>query len=188
MGENGLSVKEEISKRSIFKHEKRNHFLQVFPGVLTVNEVGPYPSWDVFINDIKLGYTALSKVFNISNISRIGLRYINLIPRRNRNEALFNWLNSNKYYPDGILSNTTGFLSRCEFDLQNNKKLIVTLSESLQQDRLGSIIFDIDVLITALEQTEYEYLVTQLDDLHNVASEVFHSSISQKYEAILNGE
>jgi len=32
IGENGLSVKEEISQRSIFKHKERNHLLQIFLG------------------------------------------------------------------------------------------------------------------------------------------------------------
>ncbi len=55
------------------------------------------------------------------------LEYINLIPRKNREEALFNWLITNKYYPDGILNNTKGFLSKYEFGLQNHHKLIVTI-------------------------------------------------------------
>ena len=188
IGEHGLSVKEEISQRSIFKHKERNHLLQIFPGLLTVNEIGRYPSWDVFINDIKLGYTTLAKVLSISSITRVGLRYINLIPRRDRNEALFYWLNPNKYYPDGILNNSTSFLSRCEFNLQNNNKLIVSVSESLQQDNLGSIIFDIDVICMDLQKTDYELLLSHLCHLHAIASDVFHSSISHKYLAFLKGE
>lgn len=188
IGENGLSMKEEVSQRGIFKHKERNHLLQISPGLLTVNEIGRYPSWDTFINDINLGYSTLSKVFTISSIDRVGLRYINLIPRRDRNEALFYWLNPNKYYPDGILNNTTGFLSRCEFNLQNNHKLIVTLSESLQQDNLGFIIFDIDVISSGLQNTEYQLLLSHLNELHAIASDVFHSSISQKYLTFLSGE
>jgi len=72
--------------------------------------------------------------------------------------------------------------------LQNNQKLIVTLSESLQQDNLGSIIFDIDVISTGLQKTEYEFLLSHLNNLHAIAYNVFHGSISQKYLAFLNGE
>ena len=188
VGESGLLVKEETTKRTIFKHKERNHLLQIFPGVLTVNEVGLYPSWDVFINDIKMGYTALSKTFPISSINRIGLRYINLIPRTDLHESLFNWFNPNKYYPDGLLTNTSGFLSRSEFSIENDKKLTVTLSESLQQSSLGSIVFDIDVISTAVQRTDYEFILSLLDSLHVIASDVFHTSISKKYETLLNGD
>lgn len=188
IGESGLSVDEEVSRRNIFRHKDRNHLLQIFPGLLTINEIGQYPSWDTFIEDIEVGYTHLAKVFPISSISRIGLRYINLVPRKDRNESLFSWFNPNKYYPDGILNNTTGFLSRCEFNLQNNHKLTVTLSESLQQDNLGAIIFDIEVISTTLQHTDYEFLLSHLNILHDIASDVFHSSISQQYKSTLNGE
>ena len=186
--ENRLSVKEETTQRTIFKHRERNHLLQIFPNMLTINEIGQYPNWDVFIDDIQLGYKSIKKVFSISRVDRVGLRYINLIPRKNREEALFNWLNTNKYYPDGILNNTKGFLSKCEFGLQNHHKLIVTISESLQNDSLGNIVFDIDVISTSFQQTDYESLRIHLDGLHAIASDVFHSSISQKYLAFLQGE
>lgn len=185
LGENGLSVKEEIVQRTNLRHKERNHLLQIFPGLLRVSEMGQFPAWDIFKNDLSMAYSALSEALSISGNARIGLRYVNLIPRQDRQEALFQWLNPNKYYPDGILSNAAGFQSKCEFNLQNNHKLIVSLSESLQPNSLGSIIFDIDVISFDLPSTDCEYLMNILDQLHEIASQVFQSSISEKYQSLL---
>lgn len=186
----GISVEEEKNNsiRLIFKHKERNHLVQLLPKILTINEVGSYPGWEVFLKDISRGWTALTAVLPSVKAKRIGLRYINLIPRRNLSEPLSIWLNSNKYYPEAILESATGFLSRNEFDFPT-ERLIVTLSEPNQKETYGHIIFDIDV-ISPLKETAVDWnnLADHLEKLHNRAWEVFSSSLSQKYEALLNGE
>lgn len=184
----GLSVKEETTQRSVFKHVDRNHLLQVSPGLIAINEIGEYPTWDVFKNDIKVGYDAVSDVFPVTSINRVGLRYINLIPRVDRAEEVFNWLVPNKYYPDGILNSKKGFLSKCEFDLEQNRKLVVTISESLQQDHFGAIVFDIDAICVCPEGADADSLFVLLEDLHDIISDVFHTSLSKKYQSRLMDE
>lgn len=189
--EMGISVKEEKSNttRLIFKHRERNHMIQFLPTILTINEVGRYPGWDFFLQDVSRGCTALNSGFHSICAKRIGLRYINLIPRRNHSEPISEWLKPNIYYPTAILSSSSGFMARNEFDLNKDIRLIVTLSESMQKDTRGSIVFDIDVLSPLKgEKMDWNTIRDHLEKLHNMVWEVFSTSLSKKYETLLNGE
>ena len=90
----GISVNEENvdTTRLMFKHGKRNHLIQFLPGIMTVNEVEHYPGWDLVLKDIHRGWNALNSGFHQVSPKRIGLRYINVIPRRNPAEPLSEWL------------------------------------------------------------------------------------------------
>lgn len=186
----GISVSEEKlnTPRLIFKHRERDHVIQFLPNILTINEVKNYPGWDFFLNDIFRGWTALNSKFP-AMIKRVGLRYINLVPRRNSLEPLSAWFKPNIYYPNEILNSSRSFLARNEFDLKKNIRLIVTLSESIQEETKGSIIFDIDAIISFEEKIiNWDILKKNLEDLHSIVWEVFSTSFSEKYEALLKGE
>jgi uncharacterized protein (TIGR04255 family) len=188
--EMGISVDESKfnTTRLIFKHRERNHMVQFLPNILTINEVKQYPGWNLFLQDVSRGWAALNTGFPSIFPKRIGLRYINLIPRRNPLEPLSAWLKPSGYYPNAILNSCTGFLARNEFNLQKNVRLIVTLSEPIQNAQ-GNIIFDIDV-ISFLEDEIIDWRVINdhLEKLHNLVWDVFSTSLSQKFETLLNGE
>lgn len=184
INESGISVEEEKlgANRWIFKHKDRNHLLQIHPGTLTINQVGMYPGWDKFKEDIFEGWTAINHAFPVVVIKRIGLRYINLIPRVVK-EPLSEWLTINQYYPNAILDNIDSFFSRSEFKLKENKRLIVSISEPLEPN--GRVIFDLDVISAVEEENNISSLSAMLDGLHDKLSEVFFSSLTKKYEAYL---
>jgi len=189
--EMGISVNEDkvTTTRLIFKHKERNHMIQFLPNVLTINEVQKYPGWNLFSQDICRGWKALTSSLPEVCVKRIGLRYINLIPRRNPLEPLSAWLKSNIYYPTAILNSSSGFSARNEFDIGNNIRLIITLSEPAQKEKKGGIVFDIDVIVFVDgREMNWSLIKEQLEILHKEIWQVFSTSLSQKYESLLNGE
>ncbi len=189
--EMGISVNEEKSgtTRLIFKHRERNHMIQFLPNILTINEVKQYPGWDYFLQDVFRGWTALNSVFTSIFAKRISLRYINLVSRRNPLEPLSAWLKPNIYYPNAILNCSSKFLARNEFDLGNNVRLILTLAEPVRNEIQGNFIFDIDIILSLEEKMiNWNLIKDQLENLHDMVWKVFSTSLSQKYENLLNGE
>jgi uncharacterized protein (TIGR04255 family) len=187
----GVTVNEEKinTNRLVFKHKDRNHIIQFLPNILTINEIERYPGWKVFFKDISHGWEALNSGYPSVSVKRIGLRYINLIPRKNISESLSAWLKPNIYYPSAILNSSKSFLSRNEFDLENDRRLIVTLSEPNQKDMKGNIIFDIDVVLIFKDKNmDLNGIKNHLEELHDMVWKVFSTSISSKYEDLLNGE
>ena len=160
----------------------------MLPTILTINEVEKYPGWEVFLQDISRGWSALNTALSYVAPRRIGLRYINLIPRRNPGEPLSAWLKPTKYFPSAILNCSSGFLARGEFGLKADRRLIASLSEPMQPATQGGIVFDIDVISALHEEADWQDICAELNELHSIAWEVFSSSISQQYEDLLNGE
>jgi uncharacterized protein (TIGR04255 family) len=184
----GVSLEETPVSFWVFKHNERNHLIQIFPHMLSVNELGKYPGWKIFSDDLFSAWNAVKKAFSVLDIKHIGLRYINLIPRKNAEEPLSQWLQPNRYYPDGILDSTTGFVSRSEFNIEESKRLIVTIAEAIQDNHEKGFIFDIDTVAQINEAMEWESIIEKIDSLHDLVSDVFFSSIARKYESFLKGE
>jgi uncharacterized protein (TIGR04255 family) len=185
----GISVDEAKVHitRLIFKHKERQHLIQLLPNILTINEIGRYPTWTVFLQDISRAWMALKTRIPVTS-KRLGLRYINLIPRNDTSEPLSKWFKPNKFYPNGILDNSKEFLSRNEMNFKQCR-VIVTLSEPVQGENKGSIIFDIDVISSPIDQkVEWSDLCKRLEQLHTIAWEIFSTSLTAKYEALLRGE
>jgi uncharacterized protein (TIGR04255 family) len=183
--EMGVSVEEKPVSMWVFKHKQRNHLIQISPHMVSVNEIEKYPGWKIFSEDLSFAWDAIEKIFSISSIKHIGLRYINLIPRKNADEPLSQWLQPNRYYPDGILDSTTGFVSRSEFNIADSKRLIVTIAEAVQKNHEKGFIFDIDAITQINDSLDWPLILEKIDSLHTLISEVFLSSIARKYESFL---
>jgi uncharacterized protein (TIGR04255 family) len=184
----GVSVEETSVPCWVFKHNERNHLVQVFPHMLSVNELERYPGWKTFSDDLSFVWNSARKAFSISSIKHVGLRYINLIPRKNADEPLSQWLKPNKYYPDGILDSVTAFVSRSEFSIEESKRLIVTIAEAAQKNHDKGFIFDIDTVFQINESMEWKSICEKITSLHDLISDVFFSSTTRKYESFLKGE
>ena len=184
----GVSINETPILFWIFKHKERNHLIQVFPHMISVNELEKYPGWKVFSSDLSFAWDAVKKAFSVASIKHIRLRYINLIPQKKIDEPLSQWLQPNRYYPDGILDSTAGFVSRSEFNIEETRRLIVTVAESIQNNHEKGFIFDIDTIMKINENIDWEEMLEKIDSLHTLVSNVFFSSIARKYESFLKGE
>ncbi len=183
-----MSVEETTTLAWTFKHRERDHLIQVFPYMISINELGKYPGWKTFSKDILFAWNCIEKMFSILCIKHISLRYINLIPRKDADEPLSQWLQPNRYYPDGILDSVTGFVSRSEFNIEQSKRLIVTIAEALQKNNEKGFIFDIHTTTQADQMTNWESILSKIESSHDLISDVFTSSIARKYESFLKGE
>lgn len=182
----GLSVRETSTPLWVFEHKDRNHLIQISPHMISINE--RYPGWRVFTNDLSIAWETIKKIIPITDVKRIGLRYINLIPRKNANEPLSQWLQPNRYYPDGILDSVSGFVSRTEFSIEECKRLVVTIAEASRNEKEKGFIFDIDSVVQINKKMEWKEIIKETDSLHDLISDVFFSSIAKKYKVFLNGE
>ena len=73
------------------------------------------------------------------------------------------------YYPDAVLNSSSEFLARNEFNLQKDIVLIVTVSEPIQKEMQGNIIFDIDVISSIHGiKMDWNIISDYLESLHNI--------------------
>ena len=143
LSENLISI-----NQMLYKHKANNRLIQLSPWLLAINEIGHYRGWESFLKHIEHGWKSLSAIIDPINISRIGMRYINRIPRDSAEETVGDWINKNDMLPKRVLSQHADFFLRCELPLSEDTKIIFTVTEEQTNSPVKPIIFDIDAVMT----------------------------------------
>lgn len=172
--------------KMLYKHKKKSQLVQLSPWLLAVNEIGLYPGWHTFLEHIKHSWNALSSTIDAIQITRIGMRYINRIPKKSPTETLGEWINNNDILPKRILTQDKDFFLRCEFPVREDVKLIITLTEEQINSAIKPIIYDIDIVMNKIHENKWEVLSESLNFLHNLIREEFDASQTEKLKSFLN--
>jgi uncharacterized protein (TIGR04255 family) len=172
-----------------FKHAKRQLQLQFVENSLTLNVLPKYPGWDSVQQDVLAVWPEVREVVHPKSITRIGLRYINRIPREVPGEPPGEWLQACEYIPAILLKSKPGFLMRTQVQLDINNRIIITtadVTESEETPEVGPIIFDIDRIIERDISPGDKSLAKELKILHDDVWDVFNSVQTPKLLRLLN--
>lgn len=175
--------------RMRYKHASRNLMLQLSQDILTVNILHKYPGWEQMCRDVLDAWQQVKAVIKPAEITRIGLRYINLIKRSQPDELPGDWLAPSGYIPKSVLSSLPGFLSRLETRTDPHNRLVVTLGEasaSLEQSP-GAIVFDIDCISEKSMGIDDNSITAEITRLHDIAWTIFTSSRTSRLDRLLQG-
>lgn len=172
-----------------YRHRSRNLLVQLREGVLTLNVLADYPGWDRMRVDVHDVWSRASSVLAPRRIVRVGLRYINVIPRQVSDEPAGSWLEESAYVPRGALDSLPGFVSRVEARLTSTERLIVTVGDGpAGGEEPASIRFDIDRIMEEEIDAEADALTPCIDQLHEGVWQVFAASLSDRLrEALTRG-
>lgn len=165
--------------RMRYRHSSRNILLQLASGVLTVNVLPMYEGWANMKKDIKQAWIWADEVIKPKDITQIGLRYINFIPKSEPSERPIDWFSPNEYVARAVLDSFPGFFSRVEIRSDNHNRSIVTFGESKRE---GShyFVLDIDCIAEGFAPTKIpEHIV---EPLHDCAWSIFNSFMSSRLE------
>ncbi len=171
----------------IYRHKKESHLFQLTPWKLTINEVKKYPGWDVFLNHIQRSWACLTNVVESIGLSRVGMRYINKIPRSSQEETIKEWIQDTGLVPREILNQKSNFFQRCELQKSEDTKLLLTLAEE-KSSTPSDIIFDIDMVRVKNFEPDWSSLSVELGLMHAGIREVFDSSRTERYTKFLKRE
>ena len=181
-----FSEKPNAIPRAVFKSKDGNLLRQVSPGMIAINELSKYRGWSFFSADIEDAWKVASEVIPSKEVVKMGLRYINRIPRVDASEQVGEWLKSSEFFPERLRKVSSRFINRFEDSMGDNTRLVVTVAEALEGD-LRPIIFDIDIICEAKVTNDWKTISSALERLHNEAWNVFSSSIGNKLQTSLKG-
>lgn len=173
-----------------FKHASLPIIVQASQNSFSINALHPYQGWIALRDEIFRVWPDLINVIRPAKISRVGMRYINRISRRQRDEMPGYWFKESKHIPSIFLSSGPNFLSRLEHRLSPVSRLIVTIAhdESSPTEHFGSILFDIDRIEEGDLVTDEAGVRTLIERLHEDIWKVFESSKGENLERLLTGE
>jgi uncharacterized protein (TIGR04255 family) len=168
-----------------YRHPSKNLLVQLSEGILTVNVLPVYAGWERMQADILDVWGEALDVIHPQSVKRIGLRYIDFIQRESAGETPGDWLRDSEYLPKAALSSLAGFLSRTEIRVDEETRLIVALGEAGEDP--PAIVLDIDCIVEKEITIEAESIAEATRRLHDMESEVFFASVTQRLERRLRG-
>jgi uncharacterized protein (TIGR04255 family) len=172
-----------------FTHKTGKFLIQLAESVLTVNALAPYPGWASMQPYVLQAWTQAATVLQPTGITRVGLRYINRIPRASVEDRVENWLRANDYIPAAVLRSDPGFLSRVEIQQDAQNSVIVTLADQplATEGNLGAILFDIDRIVARPLPPHKVGLKKMMDALHDDVWSIFESAKGSGLDRFLKG-
>ena len=171
--------------RMRYKHASRNLLLQLSEGIITVNVLPKYAGWAQMQADIAQAWRWTKEVVNPTDITRIGLRYINFVHKVSQDETPGDWLAASDYVAGAVLGSQPGFLSRVEVHTTPAHRTIVTVGEAIDGEE-SMLVLDIDCVEEAEERQSLE-LQPVLSSLHDMAWQVFSSFLTPRLRICLEG-
>lgn len=178
----------EKESRIRFSRPDNEYIVQLAPLNLVLNVLPPYPSWSKVMEEIENVWSKALGSVPVESITRIGLRYINRFPKDEKDFSLVGWIQSGDFVPRGILESKSNFLSRVQNQIDDNNRLVVTVTdvEPDEDNKLGSVILDIDRIVEDELESSTEMLLKAIDKLHSDVWDVFSSSKDEKLDSYLN--
>ncbi len=173
------------------KHKSAPYQLQFTESRLTLNVLPPYPGWAGVRSALLDVWQHVAEIIHPSVVGRIGLRYINIIPRRHPTEPLGVLLQACDYIPVVLLKSGPGFLLRAQAQLDSAHRLILTIADAVSSPTEGSrsaIILDIDRIMEQDLTPDAESIQEHLDRLHEDVWDVFTAVQTAELTARLRRE
>jgi len=171
--------------RMRYTHASRNLLLQLSEGIITVNVLPKYAGWAQMQSDVVQAWTSAKEVLNPTGIVRVGIRYINFIPKASNDEAPGEWFAANDYVAKAALASQSGFLSRVEVHNASQRRAIVTLGEAAEAEA-PMFVLDIDCIDEGADG-EFLDLPPVLTRLHDMAWEIFGGFMTPRMRLLLEG-
>lgn len=172
-----------------YKHKDKPILIQLAEKIITLNVLPRYPGWEVMVDRIADTWLQTSELLAPGRVNRIGLRYINRVPRESRDQRASEWFKTTDYIAPAVLRSGAGLLSRVEARLDPENRAIVTLGDqgASPSDTSGAFILDIDRIVEKDLPVAVEGITAEATRLHEHVWNIFASAKTEKLERLLQG-
>lgn len=109
---------------NVFLSKNGKILIQIYPRMISVNCLRPYPSWELFSQKIDLVYSSLQEIIEIEKIDRIGLLYVYKIEIEEETLNLGDYFNFYPHLSPELPQVIENFIVGCEFTYKNGAELL----------------------------------------------------------------
>jgi uncharacterized protein (TIGR04255 family) len=155
-----------------------DRFVQVSDVSFVYQATTRYPGWSAFKTTILALWDTVRPAIQPDTVTKVGLRYTNLIAKDETHPYLSDWIGASDYIPMALTRSRQHFLARVETSPGDDDLLLLTLANQVPADTApqGAIVFDIDRIRTSSVGTDSKEVGEILERLHDDVWEVFWSS------------
>lgn len=160
-------------------HLKRSDgsaIVQIGPRLLVINQRRPYPNWETYRELILRIYGAYREIGGSSNLTRIGLRYINEIPKKKMafTDVITVW----PTLRGALIQDVSTFYQRYELKHDSPKGILIHQTGLQMVDGKPVIMLDLDFVSVAVGKLKRTVSIGKwLDLAHDRVEEGFIASL-----------
>lgn len=173
------STNSRVGKRIDFPDTRQ--VLQVQRTGFTFSQLEPYGSWAQVVEDARRMWATLSSNLSDLRVSRVAIRYINVIDLPIPFADFSEYLTAAPQVPPGLPQGLSQFLIRTVSPVESD---LVVVTQSLNQGEIHAdrarVVLDIDVSCADIDQLTNTTLVQTLDRLRDRKNAVFFSYLTEK--------
>ncbi|MBP1297478.1 uncharacterized protein (TIGR04255 family) [Bradyrhizobium elkanii] len=172
-----------------FSTESDARFVQLSKNNFIYQTHEAYPGWADYRAKLLELWAKSSVLLAPTAIVKLGLRYINRIPKTGQHKALVDWLQTTPDVPGALLTSKEHFLGRVESSPAPSHLRLVTVANAVPTPDApeGAIIFDIDRIATEQLPVSAAAISEKLDVLHEDIWNSFNTASSPLLKAYLSG-
>lgn len=183
VGREGLEHRYRLQNRVFVRSQDGTRLIQLAPALLTRNVLSPYPGWSAFRTGVESAFSALDEIAGVGSVRRIGLRFINRLPRSNGDERLGEWLRECPELPSSLLERSGGFALRFEWAAAESRRLVLNLGVGSEAN--DEVLLDFDAIAESLDARSWSQVATELEELHDRVWHLFTGMIGPRYRSYL---
>ena len=173
----------QIGKRVDFP--ERGHVVQLHNGSFTFSRLAPYKDWQEMIDAALALWRHYADLLRVQRVTRVAVRYINLIDLPLPIENFGDFLESPPVIPNGIPQGLAGFLTRMTIPLGQHIAIVTQSLEGGQVEYRGGqalrMVLDIDVSHQEFfERERFSEIGRILGRLRDAKNDVFFSFVTER--------
>jgi uncharacterized protein (TIGR04255 family) len=165
-------------------------FVQFSPSNFVYQSNDRYSGWKDFSQKLLELWVKGTKYIPAENILKIGLRYVNRIPKSGALHRAKDWFQPTADLPKNLLGSEDVFFARLEISPAKDNLRLITFAAETQNPNApnGAIIFDIDRISTEQFPLSRDALSKKLDNLHEDIWVAFDSAGTDNLKKLLAGQ
>jgi len=173
---------------SVFWTDDRSSYIQLSSNFIALVIYAPYPGWDVVREKIKKMISSYNRIHQISQVERIGLRYLDRLPLPEGIDVISDYFRFRPEIGEGFEESPISFQIECDFPFYDDRDIcrINLKPEKIDsEENENNIILKIDYFLSPDGTIFPDELIEWLDHSHEKIHRVFDSCISPKMDEYL---
>jgi len=170
-----------------YKHKSEPILAQLSENIITLNALPKYPGFEAMLAHVRDVWEHALAVLKPARVKRLGLRYINRIPKDSIDQRASDWFNPNEYIAQAALESNAGMISRVEARKDADNRTVVTLGDQpgSADEPGGAFIFDIDRIVEKELSTRSDDIVKETRTLNEDAWKIFKAAKTNKLDGYM---
>ena len=172
-----------------FSSTSGRRFVQLSKTNFVYQSNEPYAGWADFRGNLLRLWEISAPHLRPGSVVKVGLRYINRIPKTEDRQSVGDWLNATPDIPPALLRSKEHFLGRIESSPAHAHLRLVTIANEVPGPEMpaGAIIMDVDRLSTEQFDASTQTISEKLEILHEDVWASFHAATSDALREHLTG-